>query len=150
MVGSSKDILEVDVEALRSRCRKFDEKEAIMLATEASLKAKIKSLKDKLESAIEDRSLMVIDLLPHTLKVLLTSDSFSAILADLQKKVMLVGRAQAFEEVAALLCMWMSPDLLTFLLYFTVVYVGHSLFSYVASLMAVISLLSSKISKLIL
>ncbi|GJW36462.1 hypothetical protein Tco_0059382 [Tanacetum coccineum] len=76
LVGSSKDILEVDVEALRSRCCKFDEKDAIMLATEASLKAEIESLKEKLESTIEDRSLM--------------------------KKSMLVGRAQAFEEVAGM------------------------------------------------
>nr|GEX01037.1 hypothetical protein [Tanacetum cinerariifolium] len=33
-------------------------------------------------------------------KVLLSSDSFSTLLADLQKKAMLVRRAQAFEEVA--------------------------------------------------
>nr|GEU73149.1 hypothetical protein [Tanacetum cinerariifolium] len=56
LFGSSKEVLEVDVEAFRSRCRKFE--------------------------------------------VLLSSDSFSTLLADLQKKDMLVRRAQAFEEVA--------------------------------------------------
>nr|GEV09417.1 hypothetical protein [Tanacetum cinerariifolium] len=101
-VGSSKEVLEVDVEALRSGCHKFDEKEAIMLAIKASLKVEIESLKEKLRSAVKDRSLMVIDLLPHAMKVLLTGDSFSTLLADLQKKVMLVSRAQAFEEVAGM------------------------------------------------
>ncbi|GJS96913.1 hypothetical protein Tco_0803881 [Tanacetum coccineum] len=99
LVLSSKDILECDAKALQSRCHKFDEKEAIMLATEASLKAEIESLKEKLDSAMEDRSLMVTDLLPHAVKVLLSSDSFSTLLADLQKKAMLVGRAQALEEL---------------------------------------------------
>ncbi|GKC52242.1 hypothetical protein Tco_1074987 [Tanacetum coccineum] len=50
------------------RCHKFDEKEAIMLATKASPKAEIESLKEKLDSAVEDHSLMVIDLLPHAVK----------------------------------------------------------------------------------
>ncbi|GKC73217.1 hypothetical protein Tco_1119100, partial [Tanacetum coccineum] len=86
LVLSSKDILECDAKALQSRCHKFDEKEAIMLATEASLKAEIESLKEKLDSAVEDRSLMVTDLLPHAVKVLLSSDSFSSLLVDLQKK----------------------------------------------------------------
>ncbi|GKA34056.1 hypothetical protein Tco_0720485 [Tanacetum coccineum] len=36
LVESSKKILVADVEALRGRCRKFEEKEAIMLATEAT------------------------------------------------------------------------------------------------------------------
>ncbi|GJZ10628.1 RNA-directed DNA polymerase, eukaryota, reverse transcriptase zinc-binding domain protein [Tanacetum coccineum] len=47
-----------------------------MLATEASLKAEVESLKEKLDSAVEDRSLM--------------------------KKAMLVGRARAFEELAGM------------------------------------------------
>ncbi|GJR32808.1 hypothetical protein Tco_1109040 [Tanacetum coccineum] len=62
------------------RCHKFDEKEAIMLATKASPKAEIESLKEKLDYAVEDRSLMVTDLLPHAVKVLLSSDSFSTLL----------------------------------------------------------------------
>ncbi|GJU26068.1 hypothetical protein Tco_1164689 [Tanacetum coccineum] len=65
LVQSSKDILECDAVTLRSQCRKFDEKEAIMVATEASLKAEIKSLKEKHDSAMEDYSLVVTDLLPH-------------------------------------------------------------------------------------
>ncbi|GKF18083.1 RNA-directed DNA polymerase, eukaryota, reverse transcriptase zinc-binding domain protein, partial [Tanacetum coccineum] len=76
LVLSSKDILECDAKALQSRCHKFDEKEAIMLATEASLKAEVESLKEKLDSAVEDRSLM--------------------------KKAMLVGRARAFEELVGM------------------------------------------------
>ncbi|GKD62271.1 hypothetical protein Tco_1299780 [Tanacetum coccineum] len=73
-----------------------------MLAIEASLKAEIESLKEKIDSAMEDRSLMVTDLLPHAVKVLFSSDSFSSLLVDLQKKAMLIGKAHAFEELAGM------------------------------------------------
>nr|GEU50464.1 hypothetical protein [Tanacetum cinerariifolium] len=53
-------------------CRQFEENEATRLATEAILKAELE---------------------------LISSDSFSAMLAYLQKKAMLVSRVQAFEEV---------------------------------------------------
>nr|GEZ21086.1 hypothetical protein [Tanacetum cinerariifolium] len=66
LVESSKKILEVDVETLRSR------------------------------------ALMVTDLLPHVVKTLISCDSFSTLLADLQRKAILVSRAQAFEEVTSM------------------------------------------------
>ncbi|GJU90087.1 hypothetical protein Tco_1302510 [Tanacetum coccineum] len=75
---------------------------AITLAIEASLKAEIESLKEKIDSAVDDRSLMVTDLLPHAVKFLFSSDSFSSLLVDLQKKVMLIDKAQDFEELAGM------------------------------------------------
>ncbi|GJZ76060.1 hypothetical protein Tco_0640525 [Tanacetum coccineum] len=98
-VESSKKILESDTESLCGRYRQFEENEATMLATEAILKAELEVFKEKLDLANEDHSLMVTDLLPHVVKKLISSDSFSALLAYLQKKAMLVRRAQAFEEV---------------------------------------------------
>ncbi|GJZ48606.1 hypothetical protein Tco_0602438 [Tanacetum coccineum] len=109
LVKSSKELLKVDVKALRSKCCKFEENEAVMLATKASLKTKLEVLKEKLESTNEDLSLMVTDLLPHVVKTLLSSDSFSTLLDDLQRKVMLVSMAQAFEEVVG-----MDLDLLAY------------------------------------
>ncbi|GJV44414.1 hypothetical protein Tco_1428950 [Tanacetum coccineum] len=94
--------LKVDAKTLWSKCRKFEEKEAIMLATEASLKTELEVLKEKLDSSNEDRSLMVADLLPHAVKTLLSSDSFSSLLAYLQKKAMLSSRPQAFKEVVGM------------------------------------------------
>ncbi|GJX03636.1 hypothetical protein Tco_0189552, partial [Tanacetum coccineum] len=102
LVQNSKKILEVDAETLRSKCRKFKEKEAIMLATEASLKTELEALKEKLNLDNEDRSLMVTGLLPHVVKTLFSSNFFSILLADLQTNAMLVSRAQAFEEVAGI------------------------------------------------
>ncbi|GKD97847.1 hypothetical protein Tco_1381744 [Tanacetum coccineum] len=102
LVQNSKKILKVDAETLRSRCRKFKEKEAIMLATEASLKTELEALKEKLDLANEDRSLMVTGLLPHVVKTLFSSNFFSILLADLQTKAMLVSRVQAFEEVVGI------------------------------------------------
>nr|GEV79339.1 hypothetical protein [Tanacetum cinerariifolium] len=69
-------ILEVDVKALRIKCYRFEEKEAVMLATEASLKTKLEVIKEKLDLANEDHALM--------------------------RKATLVSRAQAFEEVVGM------------------------------------------------
>ncbi|GJS75227.1 retrotransposon protein, putative, ty1-copia subclass [Tanacetum coccineum] len=66
LVESSKKILESDTESLHGRCHQFEDKEAIMLVIEASLKTEL------------------------------------ALLANLQKKAMLVSRAQALEEVVAI------------------------------------------------
>nr|GEZ34445.1 hypothetical protein [Tanacetum cinerariifolium] len=70
-----------------------------MLATEASLKTELEASKEKHDPANKDRSLMVTDLLPYVVKTLLSSKSFSTLLADLQRKAILVSRAQASEEV---------------------------------------------------
>nr|GFC38230.1 hypothetical protein [Tanacetum cinerariifolium] len=66
------------------------------VATEASLKTELEVFKEKLDSANEDRSLMVTDLLPHVVKILISSDSFSTLLAGLQRKACLLA-AQAFK-----------------------------------------------------
>ncbi|GJR18297.1 hypothetical protein Tco_0966824 [Tanacetum coccineum] len=97
---NEKLIIEDDTESLYSRCRQFEEKEAVMLATEASLKAELEILKEKLDLANEDRSLMVTNLLLHAVKALLSSDSFGVVLASLQEKDMFVSRGQALKEVA--------------------------------------------------
>nr|GEX49735.1 hypothetical protein [Tanacetum cinerariifolium] len=74
-------IIEDNTESLRSRCSEFKEKDVIILATKASLKAELEVIKEKLDFANEDRSLMVTDLLPHAIKTLLSSDSFGIALA---------------------------------------------------------------------
>ncbi|GJY47356.1 hypothetical protein Tco_0436419 [Tanacetum coccineum] len=80
--------------------RLFEEKEAVMHATETSLRAELEILKEKLDLTNEDHSLMVKDLLLHAVKTVLSSDSFSAILAGLQEKAMFVSRGRALKEVA--------------------------------------------------
>nr|GFA77175.1 hypothetical protein [Tanacetum cinerariifolium] len=60
------------------------------------------SLREKLDLANEDCSLTVTDLLPHVVKKLILSDTFSALFAFLQKKAMLVSMAHAFEEVVGM------------------------------------------------
>ncbi|GJW41306.1 putative reverse transcriptase domain-containing protein [Tanacetum coccineum] len=102
LVESFKKILESETESLHGRCPQFEEMEATLLATEASLKAELEVLKGKLDLVNEYRSLMVTDLLPHVVKKLISSDSFSALLADLQKKTMFVSKAQAFKEVVGM------------------------------------------------
>ncbi|GJS28707.1 hypothetical protein Tco_0489327 [Tanacetum coccineum] len=96
---NEKLIIEDDTKSLRSRCPQFKEKEVVMLATEASLKAELEVLKENLNFANEDRSLMVAYLLPHAVKTLLSSDSFCAALAGLQEKAMLVSRGKSLREV---------------------------------------------------
>ncbi|GJZ72152.1 hypothetical protein Tco_0636003 [Tanacetum coccineum] len=73
---------------------------AVMLAIEASLSVVLEVLKEKLDLDNEDHSLMVTDLPPHAVKTLLSSDSFSAMLAGLQEKAMFIRRGQALKEVA--------------------------------------------------
>nr|GEV95082.1 hypothetical protein [Tanacetum cinerariifolium] len=91
-----------EVDTIRSKCCMFEEKEAIMLATEGNLKTELEVLKEKLYLTNEDFSLMVTELLPHAMKTLLSSDSFISLLADLHKKAMLVSRPQPFEEVVGM------------------------------------------------
>ncbi|GKE19568.1 hypothetical protein Tco_1427145, partial [Tanacetum coccineum] len=54
LVESSKMVLESDTESLRSRCHQFEEKEAIMLVTEANPKTELEVLNEKLDSNNED------------------------------------------------------------------------------------------------
>ncbi|GKF25838.1 hypothetical protein Tco_0081732, partial [Tanacetum coccineum] len=100
LAESSQNIIKHDSETLPYICHEFEEKEAVMIAKEASFKTELEVLNEKLDLAIETRSLIVTDLVPHVVKTLLSSDSFSVMLADLHEKVMLVSREQALREVA--------------------------------------------------
>ncbi|GJS50423.1 hypothetical protein Tco_0623785 [Tanacetum coccineum] len=87
LVGDIASLLELSILAESSRKIIKDDIESLLL-------------KEKLDLANEDHSLMVTDLPPHAVKTLLSSDSFSAMLAGLQEKVMFVRRGQALKEVA--------------------------------------------------
>ncbi|GKA26005.1 hypothetical protein Tco_0712114 [Tanacetum coccineum] len=80
-----------------------------MIAKEASFKIELKVLNEKLDLATKDRSLMVTDLVPHVVKTLFSSDSISAMLADLKEKAMLVSRGTSFEG-GCRHAYWLDPE----------------------------------------
>nr|GEV54006.1 hypothetical protein [Tanacetum cinerariifolium] len=77
-------------------------REAQALSAEVfRLRGEFEALKDKLDFANQERTLLGRDFFPHAIERLLSSDHLSSALADLQEKAMLVGRSQALREVAS-------------------------------------------------